>query len=43
MKVTVEKALSSLEDEVVEYIINTPHNTNPSVVRSMISSAGQKV
>lgn len=43
MKVTVEKALRSLEDEVVEYIINTPNNTNPSVVRSMISSAGQKV
>lgn len=43
MKVTVKEALNSLEDEVVEYIINTPHNTNPSVVRSMISSAGQKV
>ena len=44
MKVTYEeRPLEELENEIVEYIINTPNNANPNVVRTMISSAGEKV
>lgn len=44
MKVTYEeRPLEELENEIVEYIINTPHNANPNVVRSMVSAAAENV
>ena len=44
MKVTIEeKPLEKLENEIVEYIINTPNNANPNVVRSMVSAAAENV
>ena len=35
--------LEELENEIVEYIINTPQNTNPNVARTMVRAAGEKV
>ena len=44
MKVTIEeKPLEKLENEIVEYIINTPNNANPNVVRTMVSAAGENI
>lgn len=44
MKVTYEeRPLEELENEIVEYIINTPHNANPNVIRSMVSAAAENV
>lgn len=44
MKVTYEeRPLEELENEIVEYIINTPQNTNPNVARTMVRAAGEKV
>ena len=40
---TEEKPLENLENEIVEYIINTPHNANPNVVRSMVRAAADNV
>ena len=44
MKVTIEeKPLEKLENEIVEYIINTPNNANPNVVRTMVSAAAEGI
>lgn len=44
MKVTIEeRPLEKLENEIVEYIINTPNNANPNVVRTMVSAAAENV
>lgn len=44
MKVTIEeRPLEKLENEIVEYIIKTPNNANPNVVRTMVSAAAENV
>lgn len=35
--------LENLEEELVDYVSNTPNNTNPSVVKSMVRAAADDV
>lgn len=35
--------LENLEEELVDYVSNTPNNTNPSVVKSMVRTAADGV
>lgn len=35
--------LENLEEELVDYVSNTPNNTNPSVVKSMVRAAADGV
>lgn len=41
MKITQEeKPLEELNNNVVEYVLKSPHNTNPAILRQMLNSRG---
>lgn len=41
MQITTEEiSLEELNNNIVEYVLNSPHNTNPAILRQMLNSRG---